>query len=224
MTTEQDDLDSGKEISLIQPRKKAWFSSDFRNVLYVAGYDDKNRLVSRMQRSANDPQRDVSMITAFLELEEAYRMRSVEIVGHQIGALWVTSNPPQPEGFIDREFTTIAGMQRMLNYVISRCVAGGFVATVDLVPEKNTHRMGGYTMVGKVRKNRALTQREQDEPCRIVYSPNYDDRLFDEMFVGGVQSRFQADTWIINNKPLLASDNGFYKVVPEGYLLNSNAE
>lgn len=192
------------------------------NMLVISACANNGSIVSREVRLTNDSQHDAQMITAFLELEAAYRLRSVEIVGHQIGALWVTSNPPQPEGFIDREFTTQAGMQRMLNYVISRCLAGGFVATVDLVPEKNTHRMGGYTMVGKVRKNRALTQREQEEPCRIVYGPNYDDRPFDEMFVGGVQTRHQAENYIINNKPLLADDHGFYKVVPEGYVLNSD--
>lgn len=69
------------------------------NSLYVLGYDAEGHRVVAHMRSAQDAQQDSDVMTQFLELEQAMRLRGVVIPPRKVGALWVMSVLP-PGGLI----------------------------------------------------------------------------------------------------------------------------
>lgn len=216
-TEELFDGEREESTPLGQPRDEKYLTK-FTNALATFGFDKDGKQVMQCLRSSFDPSGDHYMMQAFLELEQAYRLRSVEIKGHKIGSLWVTSNPPEAEGFVDRDFTTQVGMQRMLNWVITRCEAAGFVASITNDPEPGIPRMGGYRMRGLVRKSLATMRSEAEERVRVVRKSNFDKEVFEERFEGEPMTRLDAEAYcsLLNSNP---SSDYYYAAVPLDYKL-----
>lgn len=217
-TEELFDGEREESTPLGQPRDEKYLTK-FTNALATFGFDKDGKQVMQCLRSSFDPSGDHDMMQAFLELEQAYRLRSVEIKGHKIGSLWVTSNPPEAEGFVDRDFTTQVGMQRMLNWVITRCEAAGFVASITNDPEPGIPRMGGYRMRGLVRKNLATVRREAEELVRVVRKSNFDEEVFEEVFDGDAMPRRCAEEICAKMNAGDGLNPIWYAVVPLDYKL-----
>lgn len=67
------------------------------NTISYAAYDAEGKRTVSGARTSFDPAFDLNLMTGFLELEQACRLRGVPIDKHKLGALWVTSNEPNPE-------------------------------------------------------------------------------------------------------------------------------
>lgn len=66
------------------------------NMLCTQGYDADGKKVVYGARSSSDPRGDEHLMSGFLELEQAHRLRNVPIPKHKLGALWLSSVEPQP--------------------------------------------------------------------------------------------------------------------------------
>lgn len=69
---------------------------DHADTLYVIAYDAEDKRVAIHVRSSHAPQEDEAVMTQFLELEQATRLRGVVIPPHKVGALWVMSTLHTP--------------------------------------------------------------------------------------------------------------------------------
>lgn len=188
-----------------------------RSTIFTVGYDANGKRVVSCSRSSQDPSGDRDKMEGFLELEQAYRLRSVEIKGHKIGSLWVTSNPPENTLTLKADALSYAQM------AIDIADAKGQVVTIDLKPSPGAFRMGGYYMVPKVRDNRATVQRKMEAPARIVNGSNYDNEMFCEKFHGEEMPHWKAvlECEKFNRDPKNEHGPIYRKVVPVDYKLYS---
>lgn len=64
------------------------------SLLYTEGRDAEGRVVLRGTRTSADPNGDHMLMDAFLTLEQAHRIRGVD-VAYQLGSLYVVSRKPE---------------------------------------------------------------------------------------------------------------------------------
>lgn len=188
-----------------------------KSTLVTVGYDADGKRVVSSSRSTQDPSGDHDMMEAFLELEQAYRLRSVEIKGHKLGSLWVTSTPPE----ITRERLKVDAYT-YLRAAIDVAEAKGQVVTIELQRWFGQYRMGGYSMVPRVRDGYAEVQRKMNAPARIVRASNYDDEFFFEKFVGETMTHYAATLEAEKlNGAADRNDRYYFKVVGVDYTLHA---
>ena len=70
-------------------------AGDHKSCITWSGWDADGNCVARGVRSSAEPDNDLTAMTSFLELEQAHRIRGVDIKPFRIGSLWVMSEEPQ---------------------------------------------------------------------------------------------------------------------------------
>lgn len=89
-----DEVDSMIRAILLtfeQRRKNLPKQSPPKNAIVYTAYDNDGRCVANGVHTSYDAAKDLHLMTGFIELEKANRMRNVEIKPFKLGALWVSS-------------------------------------------------------------------------------------------------------------------------------------